>query len=376
MATTYNTLTGRTIALVENFTEDDLEKVSKHLLAGRTHISHPLFFPEMMLHMIMKGLNDKVRIPEELAFFLEERRTGLGRVKGSKKEQRVMREWEANGRTIWDWGDEEFRQATTRVNRFKTTVAYLERRFGFAKQLSVRLLEGLEELSNCGFGEGEEKGGDAKSGRGKLHEQIEQLKWMFKERIRNRQLLLENYEMQMHCMQKRTENLITVLYTVLSQIDTKNQVSMAQTNLQIAQAVRSDSIPMRTIAYVTLIFLPGAFIATIFGTNFFALDPKTGALITAPSFWYFWAIAIPLTIFILLVWNYWVYCERKEAEELARVVKNTAAVSMDQPIGQTGNDLVLGDTRERNGKLGWLMKRLGSSEVRSHEMLEGQKVEV
>ena len=36
---------------------------------------------------------------------------------------------------------------------------------------------------------------------------------------------------------------------------------MAEINLQIAQAVRHDSIPMRTIAYITLVLLPGAFIA-------------------------------------------------------------------------------------------------------------------
>lgn len=102
------------------------------------------------------------------------------------------------------------------------------------------------------------------------------------------------------------------LYTVLSQIDSKNQVAIAKTNLQVAQAVRSDSIPMRTIAYVTLLFLPGALVATIFGMNFFQFESTSNELIVAATFWQYWAISIPFTIVVIAVWNIWNYYEKKK----------------------------------------------------------------
>jgi Mg2+ and Co2+ transporter CorA len=87
---------------------------------------------------------------------------------------------------------------------------------------------------------------------------------------------------------------------------------MAKINLQIAQAVRSDSIPVRTIAYVTLVFLPGAFISAIFGMNFFTFDASTRSLVVADSFWQYWAVTIPVTISVVLLWNFWVWMEKKD----------------------------------------------------------------
>lgn len=72
---------------------------------------------------------------------------------------------------------------------------------------------------------------------------------------------------------------------------------------------------MRTIAYVTLVFLPGAFIATIFGMNFFLFDPNTRKLVIAHSFWQYWAVTIPVTAFVLGLWNYWVYVEKRDGDQ-------------------------------------------------------------
>jgi Mg2+ and Co2+ transporter CorA len=70
---------------------------------------------------------------------------------------------------------------------------------------------------------------------------------------------------------------------VLSQKNSRKQESIAKINLNIAQAVRSDSIPVRTIAYVTLVLLPGAFISSIFGMNFFTFDTQKRTLVVAKS---------------------------------------------------------------------------------------------
>lgn len=99
--------------------------------------------------------------------------------------------------------------------------------------------------------------------------------------------------------------------TVLSQINNQRQAEIATTNLSIARAVRSDSIPMRTIAYVTLLLLPGAVISSIFGMNFFQYD-ETNGLKVAKTFWQYWAITVPVTLLVIGVWNVWNYNEKKK----------------------------------------------------------------
>jgi Mg2+ and Co2+ transporter CorA len=76
---------------------------------------------------------------------------------------------------------------------------------------------------------------------------------------------------------------------------------MAEANLDIAKAVLTANIPIRTIAYVTLVLLLPSLIATIFGMKFFVLDDQTGSLIVAKTFWQYWAVTIPVTAFTIII---------------------------------------------------------------------------
>src|SRR6266516_6996800 len=82
---------------------------------------------------------------------------------------------------------------------------------------------------------------------------------------------------------------------------------------------------MHTIALTTLIFLPISTVAvspdlltpsplsivihnpqTIFGTQFFSYSPSQSSnqIHLSPSFWIFWILTVPLTIFVLSIWLY------------------------------------------------------------------------
>lgn len=45
--------------------------------------------------------------------------------------------------------------------------------------------------------------------------------------------------------------------------------------------------------------------------NFFSFDSQTRSVVVAPSFWHYWAITIPVTIGVVLLWNFWVWCEKR-----------------------------------------------------------------
>ncbi|PVI04527.1 hypothetical protein DM02DRAFT_668951 [Periconia macrospinosa] len=290
-AMTWDAVTGRTIALIEGLHDDDLHDFTLHLASCSPFLGHPLMLPEILLHMTTSRLNERLRIPCEEEFYLYEQQTGLSNLPYFSKISHAA---------VWDWSLKDFQNATTIANRSLTNMSFLRRRFQYTTQYAERLFATLTEIKASEY----------------KNETIatiikEEDEW--RQRLADRILQSKVYEHQTDCVQKRIENLNNVLYTVLSQINSKNQGELAKINLQIAQAVRSDSIPMRTIAYVTLLFLPGALVASIFGMNFFEFEEASRKVVTAESFWMYWAITIPFTGLVVAVWGVWnVFEKRKE----------------------------------------------------------------
>lgn len=104
--------------------------------------------------------------------------------------------------------------------------------------------------------------------------------------------------------EKRLQNEIQLAYNLISARDTAETVKIGAATVKIGEAARADSATMKTLAFVTLIFLPPTFISTIFGMQFFAYDADNGFDL-ASEFWIYWAITIPTTAITCLVWGYW-----------------------------------------------------------------------
>jgi Mg2+ and Co2+ transporter CorA len=105
----------------------------------------------------------------------------------------------------------------------------------------------------------------------------------------------ESTHQRITSMEKRMENLIRLSFNLVTQQDSRS--------LQL------DNKLLMVIAVVTLIFLPLTTIASIFGTQFFALtqnDAGTGyAFRMSQQFWVFWVISLAATGFVLLAsWYY------------------------------------------------------------------------
>ena len=59
---------------------------------------------------------------------------------------------------------------------------------------------------------------------------------------------------------------------------------------------------MKTLAAVTVAFLPGTFIAAFFAMPLFDWDGRT---VVSARFWIYWAVTLPLTFVTLVVWVLW-----------------------------------------------------------------------
>jgi hypothetical protein len=99
------------------------------------------------------------------------------------------------------------------------------------------------------------------------------------------------------------------LYNIIAQKESKLNFQMAGEQRKLAHASKRDSAAMKTISLLGAIFLPGAYLASVFSMTFFNFQ-NTGPVIS-PNFWIYWVITIPLTAGIVAFW--YVYEKRREA---------------------------------------------------------------
>jgi Mg2+ and Co2+ transporter CorA len=72
-----------------------------------------------------------------------------------------------------------------------------------------------------------------------------------------------------------------------------------------------DSSSMKTIAFVTLLFLPASTIAAIFGTQFFSVNDSNRMTVSV-DFWWLWAVAVPTTTTTWIFWRIWYNRKRSD----------------------------------------------------------------
>jgi len=108
----------------------------------------------------------------------------------------------------------------------------------------------------------------------------------------------------------RIESQFRVLYNLMQQRDNKTNQELATQSKVIAEASARDSSAMKVIAVVTMLFLPGTAIATMFSMSVFFGSTDDFRVKISPSFWVYWAVTIPLTILIITIWSIWIQSEK------------------------------------------------------------------
>ncbi|KAK6849481.1 hypothetical protein PG995_013314 [Apiospora arundinis] len=111
------------------------------------------------------------------------------------------------------------------------------------------------------------------------------------------QQLLKGLRCRSMANEKRLQNEIQLAFHMVTQYD--SGVSVA-----IGKAAKEDSAAMKTIATLTLIFLPPTFISSVFSMSFFKFDTDTGWTMSS-NFWVYWVWAIPMTLITSALWYYW-----------------------------------------------------------------------
>ncbi|PNH38239.1 hypothetical protein VD0004_g8586 [Verticillium dahliae] len=115
----------------------------------------------------------------------------------------------------------------------------------------------------------------------------------------------------------------------------------ARLGAELAEAARKDSSAMRSIAMMTMLFLPGAFFAAIFSIESLPNPAKE-------EFWIFWAFTLPSTILVFLVWR----CHRWSQKKWEKYKKAKAESKEKAKAGKKGSVSDGSVMEAQNGKQG------------------------
>lgn len=90
---------------------------------------------------------------------------------------------------------------------------------------------------------------------------------------------------------------------------------MAGEQRKLAHSSKRDSAAMKTISLLGAVFLPGAYLASVFSMTFFNFQAGEGEPAVSNQFWIYWVVTIPITAFIVGFWYIW---EKKREERYDR----------------------------------------------------------
>lgn len=110
--------------------------------------------------------------------------------------------------------------------------------------------------------------------------------------------MLRSLSLRSASNRNRLQNEIGLAFNTVAQYD-------ARISLDIGRAAQADGAAMRTIAFVTLVFLPATFVCAIFSMSFFDYDASSGSWLVSPDFWRYWAVAVPVTVCTATLWLAW-----------------------------------------------------------------------
>jgi Mg2+ and Co2+ transporter CorA len=87
----------------------------------------------------------------------------------------------------------------------------------------------------------------------------------------------------------------------MTHADARANMDIAQASAEIASATGKDSSAMKTIATMTMAFLPATFFAALFAVPSLKWDESS---VIQDKFWVYWAFTIPCTAAVFLVQMY------------------------------------------------------------------------
>lgn len=131
----------------------------------------------------------------------------------------------------------------------------------------------------------------------------------------------------------KTQAYVQTIYSLIAQRDNALSIQMAEASLRIAQATRANNlamkliaedskavalaslrkdVSMRTIAVVTMLFLPATFVATLFSASFFNFQASDGPIVSR----WIWLYVLLTAVMTVAIQGLWFLNTRKKERDM------------------------------------------------------------
>lgn len=283
--TTYGILTG--------MQHEEIEKLLRCLRESRAHVHDPLLLPVFLLELRVHFF----------AILLEKRALGIEGIEHStgmrhgfstdpRKIALADQERKFKAKTL------DFDPITQKLTGVTGTLSFCDMTFSSSKRaleimIKMRTEIGLEKRTS--------KSGALDPG---ISDPVGR-------RIDYLSELINGSQAYGAVLSARTKAQVQTVYSMIGQRDNRVNIETAAASREIAEdsrrvaiLTRKDSLDMRIIAGVTLIFLPGTFMATMFGSGFFRFLPENSTQLVSGWIWLYWMLTITSTAIVLLSWFY------------------------------------------------------------------------
>lgn len=292
MALTYDDVSRTTFAIVHGFQKEELGRLLLEMDEFKTSSIHPLLLPGLLCRMLIVADSKEVKRLGTDLFGVENKTIWHGHWKLGKDE----------GLSQSQDAEQEFENLTRTLNRITARLAFHEMRlnanFVLISNLRSLMVKSLERW--CKGMRSEE--------RQVLTSSLDQL-------LSNLQAERESLLLEITCNQKIADGQLQIVYSLIAQHDNKENLRMATLSTQIAAITKEDSFAMRTIAVMTITFLPATALSSLFSMGMFDWRAHGGDTVVSSRFWIYWAIAVPLTLSVLGLWLIYVRRHKKNNGE-------------------------------------------------------------
>ncbi|RWA14439.1 hypothetical protein EKO27_g638 [Xylaria grammica] len=125
--------------------------------------------------------------------------------------------------------------------------------------------------------------------------------------------------------------------------DTFTNLEIAHNGLKVAQHTRRDSELMKSIALLTMVFLPATFVATLFSMGIFEWKGLHGEILSvSPYIWLYIAVTVVITLVTLGTWYLWVARRRlvEDVESQREGLSEKGSLSPSSTTSTTSNSSI------------------------------------
>lgn len=260
-------------------------------LAQTTHLWHnPLLMPVLLLRIFCERISvNRIKVADKLVDL--ENAMGVTSA-GRSKAKRSLDTWPQ---------DLDVKQITIDLNSTGASILYLSQTCIWAQECIAFLIKVCDEVAASGH--------DLWTGSMELKETLEYEASALDGVSLTMKTKKERVQAQLNVLfsaASQKENAIALSYSRMAQEHNELAQKDVQLNTRIATSTKSDSVAMTTFTFITALFLPGTYIASLFSMSMFDwLHDATDNTRISPLFWIYWCATIPLTLVVLFGWWLW-----------------------------------------------------------------------